>query len=77
MEAVARALAAIEARNGAINAFTAVLERRARATAARARRGPPRRRALRGEEPLRRKGPRDARRLENQSRLAPAKRDAP
>ena len=40
MEAVARALVAIRARDGAINAFTAVLERRARATAARARRGP-------------------------------------
>jgi len=40
METVARALAAIKARDGAINAFTAVLERRARATAARARRGP-------------------------------------
>jgi len=40
MEAVARALAAIQARNGAVNAFTAVLERRARATAKKKRRGP-------------------------------------
>jgi AtzE family amidohydrolase len=40
MEAVARSLAAIEARNGEVNAFTAVLERRARATAKKKRRGP-------------------------------------
>jgi AtzE family amidohydrolase len=40
MQAVGRALAAIRARNGAVNAFTAVLERRARATARRRRRGP-------------------------------------
>ena len=40
MEALERALAAIEARDGAINAFTAVLERRARATARKKRRGP-------------------------------------
>ncbi len=40
MDAVARALEAIAARNGAVNAFTEVLERRARATAKRRRRGP-------------------------------------
>jgi len=40
MDAVARALEAIAARNGAVNAFTEVLERRARATARRRRRGP-------------------------------------
>jgi AtzE family amidohydrolase len=40
MEAVARALAAITARNGEVNAFTAVLEQRARATAKKKRRGP-------------------------------------
>lgn len=40
MEAVARALAAIRERDGAINAFTAVLEKRARATARARRRGP-------------------------------------
>jgi len=40
VDAVARALEAIAARNGAVNAFTEVLERRARATAKRRRRGP-------------------------------------
>jgi Asp-tRNA(Asn)/Glu-tRNA(Gln) amidotransferase A subunit family amidase len=40
MEAVERALAAIQARDGAINAFTAVLARRARATLKKKRRGP-------------------------------------
>jgi AtzE family amidohydrolase len=40
MEAIDRALAAIQARNGAVNAFTAVLERRARASAKKKRRGP-------------------------------------
>jgi AtzE family amidohydrolase len=40
MEAIDRALAAIRARNGAVNAFTEVLERRARATAKKKRRGP-------------------------------------
>jgi 1-carboxybiuret hydrolase len=39
MDAVARTLEAIAARNGAVNAFTAVLERRARAAAKRRRRG--------------------------------------
>ncbi len=40
MEAVARALAAIRERDAALNAFTSVLQRRARATARKRRRGP-------------------------------------
>ena len=75
-EVVKEALAAIDKRNGAINAFTAVTEERALAEAAavdaalgsRARSRCAGRRSVRGEEPLRRRRPRDDRRLAHRPR---------
>ena len=75
-EVIEAALARIEARNAVLGAFTDVTAARALARAdaidaARARGNDPRaarRRAVRGQEPVRHRGVADARRFEDQSR---------